>query len=97
MEGEFDFMNFNFNQEMNIDEELPFGNWSEAEKYNNSNDNFFSFLKINYNSSPETEKKFLQGEQIIEKLNEFEESYSNIIHKSIISSPTQSKKFVSFN
>ena len=61
MEGEFDFMNFNFNQEMNIDEELPFGNWSEAEKYNNSNDNFFSFLKINYNSSPDTEKKFLQG------------------------------------
>jgi len=91
MEGEFDFLNFNFNQEMNIDEELPFGNLSETDKYNKTNDNFFSFLKINYNSSPETEKKFLHGEEIIEKLNEFEKSYSNIIQKSIIASPTQSK------
>lgn len=90
MEAEFDFMNFNFNQEMNIDMELPFGNWSESQNYNNQNDNYFSFLKINYNSSPEIEKKFMQGEEIIEKLNEFEKSYSNIIQKSIIASPTQS-------
>ncbi len=90
MEAEFDFMNFNFNPEMNIDMELPFGNWSESQNYNNQNDNFFSFLKINYNSTPETEKKFMQGEEIIEKLDQFEKSYSNIIQKSIIASPTQS-------
>jgi hypothetical protein len=91
MEADFDFMNFDFDQEMNIDMELPFGYCSESQNFHNQNDNFFSFLKINYNSSPETEKKFLQSEQIIEKLDEFEKSYSNIIQKSIIASPTQSK------
>lgn len=90
MEGDFDFLNFNFYQESNLYEELPFGTWSDSEKYNNTNDTFFNFLKINYNSSPEPEKKFLQGKEIIDKISEYEKSYSDIIHKSIIASPTKS-------
>ncbi len=90
MEDDFDFTNFNFNQEMNIYDELPFGNWSQQSNRKSSQDNFCDFFKINYTYSPEVEKKYLQGEEIIEKINEFEQSYTNIIHQSIIASPTQS-------
>ena len=87
MEGEFDFMNFNFIQEENIYEVLPFGNWSHSQNDNHS-ENFFNFLKIDYNTSPLTEKKSLHSEEIIEKINEVEKKYSNIIHKNLLSSPT---------
>jgi len=91
--GDFDFLNFDFDEEMNALEELPFGKFSENNKINKEN-NFFNFLKINYTANTNTTSteniKQIHGEDIIEKINLLERNYSEII----VSSPTQSIYFI---
>lgn len=95
MEGDewSEFFNFQFEEEINPLEELPFGKYLENKKKEeklNSGNNFFNFLKINYttnsNTTPTENYKPIHGEDIIEKINLMERNYSEII----VSSPTQS-------
>ena len=89
MEGDFDFLNFDFDEEMNSLEELPFGKFLDTNKIIQEN-NFFNFLKINYNTSSKESIEQIHGEDIIEKINLLEKNYSDII----ISSPTQSIQII---
>lgn len=89
MEGDFNFLNYEYDIDYNIFEELPYGNENKEAKIHIEN-NFFNFLKINYNTnssiSTYENNKQIRGEEIIEKINLLEKNYSEII----ISSPTQS-------
>jgi hypothetical protein len=91
-DGDFNFFNFDFDEEMNVLEELPFGKFMENNKINKEN-NFFNFLKINYTTNTNTTStenlRQIHGEDIIEKINLLERNYSEII----VSSPTQSINF----
>lgn len=72
----------------NIYNVLPFGNSFEEE-----NDNLlFDMPNIDFiTESFDNYKKLMDSDQIIQKLDKMEQSYSNMIHNNIISAPTISK------
>jgi hypothetical protein len=88
-EDEFNIYSNNiFNNDINNYDVLPFGNTLETKE----NEDFcWDFLNTDYIYELKNNKTTMGGEEILEKLNEFENNYNRIIKTNIIEAPTISK------
>jgi hypothetical protein len=94
MEGkndEFDIFN-EFHLD-NVEELLDFFPFNNSFDKGNENFNFFfSPNSDNFSSFNDHHKNFTDGDQLLEKINKYEQNYNNLIQYNLMGSPTASNQ-----